>query len=400
MNTMRSLFPFFLHNPDLVYLDNAATSQKPNVVIDELTRFYQFDNAPVHRSFYTLAEHTTEKYEAVRIAASVYFGATSKDEIVFTAGATAGLNMLAFGLVLQLIRPGDEIAISLLEHHSAMLPFVEVARRVGAVIRYLPITPLGQVDEAKLSDCITEKTRCVVCTAGSNVVGVENNFLSVLHRAKVVGAVFVLDAAQMAPRRRFNLAELGVDCFVCSVHKMCGPTGLGVLYVAKKWHERCHPWMVGGSMVQQVHCDAWGALPMPTMWEAGTPPIAEVIAFGKALSFLQSIGIDHVMAHEAALSRQFIEGVADQRHISVVGNLDMLAKQGHLASFTVDGWHAHDVAAYLATELIAVRSGYHCAQPLHDALGISQTVRASWYLYTSAEDIARLIDALARLGDG
>ena len=265
-------------------------------------------------------------------------------------------------------------------------------------VRYIPITSFGQLDELALDECITTKTRCVVCTAGSNVIGVENNFLPVLRRAKSVGALFVLDAAQMAPRRTFNLSQLGVDCFVCAPHKMCGPTGLGVAYVNKSYHHICRPWILGGSMVRYVGTSSWESMPMPTMWEAGTPPVAEVIAFGKTLSFLGELSMPLLQEYEASLSRQFITGVAAYEHISLVGNPMTLSEKGHLVSFIVKDWHAHDIAVYLAKYSIAVRSGYHCAQPLHTALGLPQTVRASWYMYTTSEDVARLVSVLGDLG--
>ncbi len=397
MNDIRNLFPIFSKKPGLVYLDSAATAQKPAQVIERLVSFYSLENAPVHRSFYELAEVATEAYEGVRKQTAEFFGAHEASEIIFTGGATAGCNAVASGWLRHVLSPGDEIVISVLEHHSTYLPMVEVARSCGAQVRFMPLDKDGSLLLDDSCALITEKTKLVVCTAGSNVIGVETTLEPLIARARAVGAAVFVDAAQAAPRRRFQLEALGVDFFVCSVHKMCGPTGLGILYVAKKHHHECQPWLIGGSMVYEVHKDDWKPAPMPIMWEAGTPPIAQVIAFGEVLSFLSTLDFSILRAHEAELSRAFIQGVSDFSDIVIVGNRDLLCEQGHLVSFYVNGIHAHDVAAYLAQYQICVRSGYHCAQPLHEALNIPQTVRASWYLYTTHDDVALCVSRLREL---
>ena len=397
MKGIKESFPIFSRYPDLVYLDSAATSQKPYAVVDRLASFYSFENASVHRSFYQLAEQATQNYEYVRTQAAEFFGARESSEIVFTSGATAGCNTVAFGWLQHVLRPGDEIVISALEHHSTFLPMVEVARACGALVRFMPLDTEGQLLLEIAEAAITSKTRLVVCSAGSNVVGVATPLEFIVQKARSVGAAVFVDAAQVAPRRRLQVAAMGIDFLVCSAHKMCGPTGLGVLYVSKKRHSECHPWVLGGSMVHEVHTDRWSPTCLPAMWEAGTPPIAQVIGFGETLSFLQSLDFEALRAHEAALCRVFIEELAGLPELVIVGNKDLLASQGHLVSFYINNFHAHDVAAYLAQYQICVRSGYHCAQPLHEALNIPQTVRASWYMYTSLDDVRACAAHLRKL---
>ncbi len=397
MEAIRSKFPIFSAHPDLVFLDSAATAQKPQSVISCLCDFYSHDNAPVHRSFYALAETATVAYEAVRQRTASFFNAQYPSEIVFTAGATAGCNAVAFGWLANVLSQGDEIAVSVLEHHSSLLPMVEVARACGATVRFMPVDSSGELLVDQALACITSKTKLVVCTAGSNVVGISTPLLPLISKAQSVGAAFFVDAAQIAPRRVLNVQELGIDFLVCSAHKMGGPTGLGVLYVHKDRQAECRPWLLGGSMVHEVHLEEWSPTVFPAMWEAGTPPIAQVIAFGEVLAFLEKLCFEEISTHEAELSKIFVEGLLSLQGATIVGNPERLATQGHLVSFFLSSLHAHDVAAYLAERNICVRSGYHCAQPLHEWLGIPQTVRASWYLYTSKDDVYACLSALQEL---
>lgn len=396
MKTFKSFFPLLSNNVDLVYLDSAATTPMPESVIERQNFFCRQENAAVHRSFYSLAEEATATYESVRSEVARFFGVDSS-EIVFNSGSTAGCNTVALGWLAHVLSPGDEVVISLLEHHSAFLPFIEVAQRCGAKVRFLPIDISGRFCQDDILATITDRTRFVVCTAGSNVIGASSDFSSLLVRAKAVGAAFFLDGAQIAPRQRFDLENMGVDFFVCSAHKMCGPTGLGVLYVNKSRKNECFPWMLGGGMVQEVHQEGAEYAKLPSLWEVGSPPVQQVVAFGATLEFLDSVDFELLHAHEAYLTRMFLAGVADLPAVTVVGDRDRLSKDGHLVSFFVEEMHAHDVAFYLAKKNIAVRSGYHCAQPLHEALGIPHTVRASWYLYTQEYDVERLVNAIREL---
>ncbi|HBL99005.1 TPA: cysteine desulfurase [Candidatus Dependentiae bacterium] len=394
----RADFPL-LKGSDVAYLDNAATTQKPQQVIDALSRFYSKDNAPVHRGFYALAERATEQYESAREKVRKYLYATDASEIVFTRGTTESINTVVHAWGEKNLKAGDEIVLTEVEHHAQLVPWQQFAKAQGCVLKFIPITADGLIDYSAIPSVITTKTKIVCASAGSNVVGVSTNLEPILARAHEVGAATLVDAAQMAPRVRYNVQKLDCDFFVFSGHKMLGPTGIGVLYVKKARHHELQPFILGGSMVLSVDWDNSTWREMPTLLEAGTPPIAQVVGLGAAIDYLERVDFGWLERHEAALSAQLVNGISTLPGVRILGPLDKLREKGHLVSFVVKGMHAHDVAAYLDQFKVAVRAGHHCAQPLHNKLGVPGSVRASFYLYNTEYDVELIVNALQKLFD-
>lgn len=389
-------FPIFQHC-DVAYFDNAASTHKPSCVIERMHTFYAHEYAPVHRGIYDLAERATSMYEGVRAQVARFIGAAHADEIVFTRGTTESINLIVCGWGEYEITAEDEIVVSMLEHHAMIVPWQQLALRKGARMVYMPVLPTGELDMVAACACITEKTKVVGITAGSNVVGVATDLAPIITRAKAVGAKILVDGAQMIPRQRYDMQQLGCDWFVFSGHKMLGPTGVGVLYIKKDLHSAMHPVMFGGSMVRSVTSEESTWRSVPSLLEPGTPPIAQVIGLGAALEYLDAVDFTALQKHEAALCAQFLDGMQSLSNISVVGPIDVLREHGHLVSFCVRGMHPYDVAEYLNRCKVAVRAGHHCAQPLHTALSLPSTVRASFYLYSTYEDVERLLRSLRQL---
>lgn len=397
MTNYKRMFPIF-QEPGLVYLDSAATTHKPSVVIDRISRFYASENAPVHRGIYALAEHATVCYESVREKTAAFLNAHNTAEIIFTRGTTEGVNAVVAAWGEHAIGEGDEIVLSTLEHHAMLVPWQQLAKRKGAVLTFMPITPTGELDYEAALACITSKTKFVGISAGSNVVGIALNLAPIIERAHAVGARVLVDAAQIAPRIRIDVQKLACDFLVFSGHKMAGPTGVGVLYIKQDLHSSLHPFLYGGSMISSVSLAESTWKKMPELLEAGTPPIAQVIGLGAALDFLTcEVDFNWLAQHEAALCAHFLNGIADTPTIVPIGPINRLKQEGHLVSFFAKGMHAYDVATYLDSCGIAVRAGHHCAQPLHTALGIPSTVRASFYLYNTLDDVDQLVSALKNM---
>lgn len=392
----RKDFPL-LNVTDVVYVDNAATTQKPQRVIDSMNTFYTRFNAPVHRGFYGLAEEATKAFEQVRQQVCSWVGALEKCEIVFTRGTTESINALTYAWARSHLKKGDEIVVSELEHHANLLPWQRCARECGCTLSFIPILPDGELDYAAIDRVITKKTKLVSVTAGSNVVGIPVNLKPIIARAKAVGALIAVDAAQAIPFERFNVTELGIDFLAFSGHKMLAPTGIGVLYIQKELHAQLEPFLLGGSMVLSAdwHDAVWQ--PMPALLEAGTPAIAEVIGLGAALDYMESVDFKWLASHLAALCSRFIDGVQGLQGVRILGPLDKLKTQGHLVSFVIDELNALDLAAYFDREKIAVRAGHHCAQPLHNKLGVPQSVRVSFHCYNTSQEVDQIIDAMRRL---
>lgn len=397
MKQYKKDFPIF-EGRDLVYCDSAATTHKPQVVIDRVADFYAHHNAPVHRGIYALAEEATEMYEHVRSLLAAYLGAEDANEIVFTHGTTESINTVAFGWGRANLKPGDEIVISEQEHHANLVPWQLLSKEKKLILRFIPMLSDGTIDYAAIPKMLSEKTKLLAITAGSNVIGVATDLEKVMPHARKVGARVLIDAAQMAPRMRYNVQELGCDFLVLSGHKMLGPTGVGALYVKKDLHDSFEPMIVGGSMVLSVDLKESRWRPMPNKLEAGTPAIAQVIGLGAALEYLMDeVDFAWLEKHEAMLSRRLIEGLERYEDVRILGPVEQMKTHGHLVSFSIKGFHAHDVAAYLDTFGIAVRAGHHCAQPLHTKLDVPNSVRASFYLYNTEDDIVRLLEAMDNL---
>lgn len=381
----------------LVYLDSAATTQKPQIVIDTVSDFYRNGCANVHRSVSRLGEEITARYNDFRQLVASWVNA-KPHEIIFTRGTTAGINFVADTWGRKFIRAGDEIILSIAEHHSNLLPWQQLAQQVGATLRFIELTDDFQFDLDQYTSLLGSKTKLVAITQASNVLGTINDLDLIIAKAKSVGAAVLIDAAQSAPYTHIDVKKLGGDFLIFSGHKMLGLDGIGVLYIDQKWHDQILPYQLGGGMVSNVMRDTCTFLPAPEKFEAGTMPIGSILSLGAAINYYQQ-NIDWVELekHLASLCEQLIVGFEKLPQIRVVGCKSALSKRGHLVSFVVDGYHAHDVAAYLDQYGICVRAGHHCAQPLHDYLGLPATVRVSFQVYNTAQEVELVLNCLKRL---
>ncbi len=388
----RSDFPILattVRGKPLIYLDNAATSQKPRQVIGAVSDFYGSENANIHRGVHRLSEQATAQFEAVREKVARFLGASAAAEIVFTSGTTASINLVAQSWGRGTLRPGDEVLVTAMEHHSNLVPWQLLCEQTGAVLRALPVTDPGELDLEALGGLLGERTRIVAVTHVSNVLGTVNPVRQLAERARAVGAVTVVDGAQSAPHLAVDVQALGCDFFAFSGHKLFGPTGVGVLYGRAALLERMPPWQGGGSMIASVGLSRSTYAPPPARFEAGTPPIAEVIGLGAAIDYIEGIGLEAIGAWEHRLLQRALEVVGDAPGVRLMGSP---AHRASVLSFVVDGVHPHDVAAVLDDEGIAVRAGHHCAQPLMERLGVPATIRASFAFYNLMDEV----DALGR----
>ncbi len=385
----------------LVYLDNAASSLKPRQVIEAIAEFYREHYANIHRGLHTLSEEASQMYEESRDEIARFIGA-SREEIVFVRNATEAINLVALSWAYWNLEEGDEIVISVMEHHSNIVPWILLSKRKKVRIKVARITPEGLLDLDHLSLLIGERTRIVSLVHVSNVLGTVNPARQLAKMAHEVGALFLLDGAQSVPHMPVNVKELDCDFLAFSGHKMLGPTGIGVLYGKKEVLEEMEPLYGGGEMISEVHCSEDGCTaswaPLPLKFEAGTPHIVGAIGLAAAIRYLKSVGMENIVSHEKILVERALELLGEVPGLRVVGPLDPDKRSG-LVSFTVKGLSPHEVAALLdANYGIAVRSGYHCAQPLHEFLGLKEgTVRASFYLYNTVEEVEYLAKALSEV---
>lgn len=403
MDAIRNDFPILktlMNGKPLIYLDNAATTQKPNQIIDALVAVYAQGNANVGRGVYALSEQLTAAYEQARATVAAFIGARPH-EIVFTRNTTESINLVAATWAMQAIQAGDEILISELEHHSNLLPWQRLAAQKQATLVYIPVTDHGKLRLDLLDALVTPRTKLIVVTHTSNALGSHTDVAPLYEAAKRVGAKLLIDAAQSVAHQPINVTELGCDFLAFSGHKMLAPTGIGVLYINEKLHDATPPYQVGGGMVYEA--DFMGAtfLPMPHKLEAGTPSIAQAIALGSAINYLKnSVDFKALRAHEAALCTQLIDGLQALPRVTVLGPIAELKKSGHLVSFCIEGIHPHDIAAYLDTQGICVRAGHHCAQPLAKRLGLEASVRVSFWAYNTPQEVEVLLEALKALLTG
>jgi len=377
----------------LAYLDSAASSQKPRTVIEAMSQYYERNHANVHRSIHTLGEEATELYEAARDRVQRFIGAASREEIVLTRGTTDGLNLLADALCGPL-RPGDEVLITEMEHHSNIIPWQMAARRQGLTLKAVPITDAGLLDLDALDRLLTARTKVVAFTHVSNVLGTINPVAEIVSRAGRVGAITVVDGAQAAPHLALDMSMLQCDFYVFSPHKMLGPTGIGVLYGRRSRLAGLEPTRGGGEMIKEVWMDRAQWNDLPWRFEPGTPPIAEAVGLTAAVEYLEKLGMERVTEHERALTRQALDGLAAIAGVTVYGPRSGV-ERGAVVAFSVAGLHPHDVAALLDAEGIAVRAGHHCAMPLMRRLGVVGTARASFSVFNSPDEVARLLGAVA-----
>ena len=393
--TLRREFPILnqaVNGKTLAFLDSAASSQKPRRVIDCLEDYYQRYNANVHRGIYRLSEEATFAFERARGKVARFINARSQREIVFVRNTTEAINLVARSWGDANLRKGDRILLSIMEHHSNLVPWQMLAQRTGAKLEFLPIDGEGRLALDNL-DAQLEGVRLVAITQQSNVLGTINPVAEIAQRAHAVGALVLVDGAQSVPHMPVDVQALDIDFLAFSGHKMCGPTGIGVLWGRRAILEQMPPFLGGGSMIKVVGLHESTYADVPARFEAGTPAIAEAIALGEAVDFLQEIGMDRIYAHERELLGYALERLTEVEGLRVYGPTTT-EMRGGAVSFTLDGVHPHDVAAVLDGEGIAVRAGHHCAQPLHAHYDIPATTRASFYLYNIPEEIDRLVAAL------
>ncbi|GIV95671.1 MAG: cysteine desulfurase [Herpetosiphonaceae bacterium] len=376
----------------LAYLDSAATSQKPVAVLEVMDQYYRTINANVHRGVYTISEAATAAYESARREIGRFIGARSAKEVIITHGTTEGINLVAQSWGRANLRPGDRILLTVMEHHSNLVPWQLVAAQTGAVIDYIQIDGRGHLALDDLDRLLNERTKVVALTAMSNVLGTINPVREIAERAHAAGAVVLVDGAQSIPHLPTNVQELGVDFLAFSGHKMCGPTGVGVLWGRRELLEAMPPFMGGGDMIRRVTLEGSSWNDLPWKFEAGTPPIAETIGMAAAVRYLQGIGMGTIHERESQLTTYAMDVLSRIEGLTIFG--PPASERGGLVAFALQDIHAHDVAALLDRFGVAVRAGHHCTHPLHDLLGVPATVRASFYLYTTEEEIDRLAAGL------
>jgi len=379
----------------LIYLDHAATSQKPRQVLEALQHYYDHDNANVHRGAHQLSARATEGFEGARAKAATFIGASSPNEIVFTRNASEAINLVARSWGDANLRPGDEVLLTVMEHHSNLVPWQLLAQRTGCVLRHAGVTPEGGLDLDDLRSQLSERTRLVSLVQVSNTLGCLNPIAEVASLAHDVGALLLVDACQSLPHLPVNVADLGADFLVGSSHKLCGPTGMGFLWGREALLEAMPPFLGGGEMIQDVYLDhsSWAGL--PHKFEAGTPAIGEAIGMGAALDYLNAIGLERIHAWEQQLTAQLFTRLQAVEGLTVLGPTpQQQPDRGALAAFHVEGVHAHDIAALLDSAGICIRSGHHCTQPLHRHYGLSASARASLSFTTTPEEIDRFAEEL------
>ena len=379
----------------LVYLDSAASSQKPLPVLRAMDDYYRGYHANVHRGIHRLSELATAAYEAARVKVAALIGAPTPEEIIFVSNATEGFNLVAYSWGRANVGAGDEILLTEMEHHANIVPWQILAAEKGATVRYLPIREDGTLALERLDEFLTQRTRLFSFTAASNVLGTINPVRALVDAAHAVGAVVMVDAAQLVPHRAADVVALDCDFMAFSSHKMCGPTGIGVLYGKRELLEAMPPFMGGGDMIRRVTFDGFIPNELPLKFEAGTPRIAEAIGLGAAVDYLVALGLDDIHAHEVALADYALEALSEIPGLTMLG--PRAGQRGGLATFTLEGVHPHDIAEILDKDGIAIRAGHHCAMPLHHRLGVNASARASFYVHTTQAEIDQLVTALHRV---
>ncbi|MEK3798425.1 cysteine desulfurase [Peribacillus sp. FSL H8-0477] len=395
---IRKLFPILnqeVNGHQLVYLDSAATSQKPASVIETIEEYYRGYNSNVHRGVHTLGTKATDAYEGAREKVRKFINAASTEEIIFTKGTTASLNMVARSYGGANLSAGDEIVISYMEHHSNIIPWQQIAKQTGATLKYLPLQEDGTISLDDVRSTITDSTKIVSIMQVSNVLGVINPVKEIAEIAHQHGAVMVVDGAQSTPHLKVDVRDLDCDFFAFSSHKMVGPTGIGVLYGKKALLENMEPVEFGGEMIDFVGLQESTWKELPWKFEGGTPIIAGAIGLGAAIDFLEEIGMENIEAHEHKLTAYAMKKMSAVEGLTIFGPVDPEKRAG-VVTFNLDEVHPHDVATVLDAEGIAVRAGHHCAQPLMKWLNVSSTARASFYLYNTEEDVDKLVDGLVK----
>ncbi len=401
LKSIREDFPILhqeINGNPLVYLDNAATTQKPRVVIDAIRKFYCTDNANVHRGVHALSERATAAFESARERAARFLGADSEREIIFTRGATEGINLLANSLGSQLLKPGKTILLTEMEHHSNLVPWQIASKMTGARLRYAPIDPrTGILDLDETQKLLAENVTLFSFTHISNTLGTVNPVKTLCSMAAKAGAISIVDAAQSAGHRPLSVREIGCDFLVCSGHKMCGPMGIALLYGRESLLEKMPPWQGGGGMISRAAFDRSTWNKTPHKFEAGTPNVEGAVGLHAALDYLDSIGLENIQNHDINLVKSTIALLQEGPSIRIFGPTDEKQERAGVVSFAFAGIHAHDVVSLANEDGVALRGGHHCNQPLMKKLGVPATVRASFFFYNTDEEIVRFMNSLHRI---
>ncbi len=398
MAGVRQDFPVLrtqVNGKPLVYLDNAATSQKPVAVLDALSRFYREENANIHRGVHHLSERASDAYESARGQIGSFLGASQGYTLIFTRGSTEAINLVAHSFGGSQLKAGDEVLVSEMEHHSNIVPWQQVCRSTGAVLRVIPVSQGGVLDLGAYERSLSGRTRIVAVTHVSNAIGTVNPVRRITALAHAAGAVVIVDGAQSAPHLSVDVRETGCDFFVCSGHKMLGPTGIGVLIGRDKILQDMPPYQTGGGMIARVSFQETTFAGIPGRFEAGTPPIAQAVGFAAAIGYMQGIGIERIGSYESMLLTCATERLREAPGVRLVGAES--DERASVLSFVVEGVHPHDVGTILNQEGIAVRTGHHCAQPLMEKMGVPGTVRASFSFYNTVAEIDALINGLRKV---
>ena len=377
----------------VVFLDSAASSQKPTQVLDAMSSVYRHQYANVHRGVYQFSEAATAQYDEARVKIAKFIGAPAPENIIFTRNATESLNLLAYSYGRHFLKAGDEVLITELEHHANFVPWFYLAQEKGIVVKCIPLTPNGQLDLSKLDDLLNERTKMLSFAHVSNVLGTITDPTPLIQRAHAIGAKVIIDGSQAVPHMPVNVAALDCDFYAFSGHKMLGPTGIGVLYGKPELLDAMPPFMTGGDMISYVGFDTIRWNEVPLKFEAGTPAFVEAIGLGAAVDYLSQLGMEAVRAHEHEITSYALERVAEIPGVTIYGPTDASVRGG-VVTFNVDKIHPHDLATLLDQEGVAIRAGHHCAQPLHQRLGLPATARASFYVYSQPHEVDALVEAI------
>ncbi|AWB27679.1 aminotransferase class V-fold PLP-dependent enzyme [Halococcoides cellulosivorans] len=396
VEAIRADFPVLdrrVGDSDLVYLDNAATTQTPEPVIDAITEYYREYNANVHRGLHQLSQEASIAYEEAHDTVAEFIGADGREEVVFTANTTMAENLVAYAWGLNNLEPGDEVVLTQMEHHASLVTWQQIAERTGATVRYIRVDDAGRLDMDHAREIVGPDTAMASIVHVSNVLGTINPVAELADMVHEQDGLIFVDGAQAVPNRPVDVAAIDADFYAFSGHKMAGPTGIGVLYGKERLLESMEPFLYGGEMIEKVTYEdsRWNELPWK--FEAGTPPIAQAVALDRAIEYLESIGMDRIAAHENSIAQYAIEQLHAMEGVTVYGP-PAGAERGGLVAFSLDTVHAHDIASIVNDHGVAIRAGDHCTQPLHDTLGIAATARASFYVYNRREEVDALIEAL------
>ncbi|GAB4214371.1 MAG: SufS family cysteine desulfurase [Synechococcales cyanobacterium] len=390
---IRAEFPILqrrIHDHPLIYLDNAATSQKPQAVLDALNEYYQAHNANVHRGVHTLSNEATDAYEGARHKIAQLIGAGSPQEIIYTRNASEAINLVAYSWGLATLQPGDEVLLTQMEHHSNLIPWQLIAQKTGAVLRFTQVTPQGELDLDHFRQLLNPRTKLVGVVHVSNMLGCINPVAELTALAHGYGAKVLVDACQSVPHMPINVQAIDCDWLAFSGHKMCGPTGIGILYGKRDLLRAMPPFLGGGEMIADVYLDHATYADIPHKFEAGTPAVAQAVGLGAAVDYLTALGMETIHAYEQTLTQQLYQGIRSVPGVTVFGP----AERAGLVSFAVEGVHPHDLSTIFDEAGIAIRAGHHCTQPLHRALGVQSSARASVYFYNTPAEVEQFLTVL------